>query len=230
MECAPVGSENWKQRLLSGRVDAGFSERVGDFLGRVHMLTRSNAAIQSRFRDQSRFDELRLDAYLRFTARKHPELAPFFDDEVRQLSRARICLVHGDYSPKNVLILPSGGFWVLDWEVAHIGHPAFDCAFCLNHLLIKAQFLPEHREELLEAARAFWAAYRSQSALVTFPHLGRMIGMLMLARVDGKSPLEYVTDDPLKQKLRSIAGKLIQDPPEDLKSLLTAPNGFDEKR
>lgn len=219
MECAPAGSENWKEHLLAGKVDPTFAEKVGDFLGRVHMGTHESVEIGKRFADKSRFEELRLDAYLHFTSRKHQDLQSLFDEEIEKLSDAQISLVHGDYSPKNFLVLPRGGFWILDWEVAHYGHPVFDVAFCLNHLFIKSLVLPQHRDAFLETARMFWAAYRAQSTLVTFPHLGQLIGMLMLARVDGKSPVEYVTANPMKERLRSVAKKLILEPAEDFKLL-----------
>ena len=224
MAIASDGAENWKQCLLRGDVDPGFAEKVGDFLGRLHALTHNDVQIAKRFEDKSRFEELRLDAYLRFTSRKHSDLEPLFTEEIEKLSSARISLVHGDYSPKNFLVLPDGGFWFLDWEVAHYGHPAFDVAFCLNHFLIKSLFLPDCRDSFLEAARLFWAAYRAKSAeagtLVTFPHLGRLTGMLMLARIDGKSPVEYVTSEDLKQRLRTIAKKMILEPVEEMKQLV----------
>jgi len=220
MAVAPEGAENWKQHLLRGEVDAAFAEKIGDFLGRVHALTHEDAKIQKRFADKSRFEELRLDAYLRFSSRQHLDLEPILSEEIERLSAAQIALVHGDYTPKNFLVLPKGGVWILDWEVAHFGDPAFDVASCLNHLLIKSQFLPEHRESFLEAARLFWAAYRARSSLVTFPHLGRLTGMLMLARVDGKSPVEYVTDDRLKERLRQVARKFILEPVEEMKQLV----------
>jgi aminoglycoside phosphotransferase (APT) family kinase protein len=220
MECAADASENWKQQLLRGEVDPGFAERIGGFLGQLHTRTQGDPWIERRFADQSRFDELRLDAYLRFTARKHADLAEHFDEEIKTLSSARVCLVHGDFTPKNFLVLPGGGFWVLDWEVSHFGHPVFDVASFLNHLLIKSLFLPQYRENFFEAARMFWAAYRAKSTLVTFPHLSRMTGMLMLARVDGKSPVEYVKTEELKARLRGMARNLILHPAPNLEELL----------
>lgn len=225
MECAPDPAENWKQHLLRGDIGPGFAERIGEFLGNIHTRTHGDPWIRERFADPSRFDELRLDAYLRFTARKHPNLAAHFHEEINALSTARIALVHGDFTPKNFLVLPGGGFWILDWEVAHFGHPVFDVASCLNHLLIKSLFLPEHREKFFDASRMFWAAYRSQSTLVTFPHLGSMIGMLMLARIDGKSPVEYVKTEELKQRLRTVAKRLILETVDDLSRMLEVVKG-----
>lgn len=219
MEAAPDDAETWKQEMLRGEVDPEFAEAVGDFLGVVHESSSGDASVADRFRDKSRFEELRLDAYLRHTSKFHPQLAERFEEEIERLSEAKICLVHGDYSPKNMLIL-DGGFWVLDWEVAHYGDPVFDAAFCLNHLLIKSLFLPGRREAFFEAARAFWAAYRGRSSLVTFPRLAGLTGMLMLARVDGKSPVEYVRTDDLRARLRTTARRLIEQPAEGMEALI----------
>jgi hypothetical protein len=136
------------------------------------------------------FEAQRVDPYLRTIVRRHPDLAETVDVYVERLLATRRCLVHGDFSPKNVLV-GRDGLWVIDWEVTHRGDPAFDLAFMLNHLLLKAIHRPQGRRDYETCGRAFLEAYAQP---FDPEYVLGLVGCLMLARVDGKSPAEYLSE------------------------------------
>jgi aminoglycoside phosphotransferase (APT) family kinase protein len=196
---------SWKDQLMAGEVRLSIAHELGRRLGRVHRHPDAEAA--RALAGPGYFPELRIEPYYETTAKRHPDLgivANFFPQT----------LVHGDYSPKNILVHQEG-LWVLDHEVAHWGDPAFDLAFMLNHLLIKAFVFADGRYR--DAARTFLDAYEPEPALETrtMYHLA----VLMLARVDGKSPLAYLDDDQ-RRRLRALARQRIQEPAERLASYL----------
>jgi len=213
MECAPAGSETWKEHLMRGAVDVEMARAAGVLLGRIHSTTADVRELASEFADTSFFVELRIEPYLHHAALLHPELAEELGALSTGLSAPGLCLVHGDYSPKNLLVTPEGGLLLLDHEVAHWGQPSFDVAFALSHLCLKAVHFPKAGEYLL-AATAFLKAYRAASSVVdaaTGTMCGGLIAGLMLARVDGKSPVEYLADGD-RDLVRAISGRILRDP------------------
>lgn len=212
MACAPAGGVQWKERLLAGDVDPADGARAGDLLGRLHAASAADPGIAAAFADQTTMLQGRIDPYHRFTAARHPDLAPLIDAEVERLLATRRALVLGDYAPKNLIAYPDR-MLVLDVEVAHWGDPSFDVAFCLNHLLLKALHLPAHRVALADTARSLHAAYASAApGLVDDGAAVAELGVLMVARVDGKSPAEYLDDDS-RALARTVGRSLLLDPP-----------------
>jgi len=190
LECAPEGTITWKKDLLEGKVDPKITEKVAFFLSKFHSGTRDDK-IQHEFSDQSNFIQLRINPYLVRVSERHADLKQQVDEIISGLISKKICLVHGDFSPKNILLLPDGRVWIIDCEVAHYGNPAFDVAFCTNHLILKAIHLSSTRH--LEEARRFWKNYWDNSRWPAQENFTvRVLGALMLARVDGKSPAEYL--------------------------------------
>jgi 5-methylthioribose kinase len=214
---APREWQNWKDLLLSGAVDSTVARRLGDLLATWHRATHSNQQVAQRFTDTEAFDQLRVDPYYRTVMRRWPDLAPTMAPFVERMLDTHACLVHGDYSPKNVLV-GTGGLWVLDFEVAHVGDPVFDIAFLLNHLALKAIHRPSGRGAYEQAAHAFWDTYRSGvpgDLLPPIEYVLGHLGCLMVARVDGKSPAEYLT---AQEKLiaRALGTRLLLQPPRRL--------------
>jgi 5-methylthioribose kinase len=122
--------------------------------------------------------------------------------------------VHGDWSPKNFLV-SAAGVMAIDFEVTHFGDPAFDSAFLLNHLLLKSFYRPEWSAKFSRLAGKFWEVYGSGLPPgcdwiepATLTHLG----CLLLARIDGKSPAEYITEPSLQERVRQFARRLIASP------------------
>ena len=220
MNSAPPGTETWKDRLLRGEISLQVAEAVGRMLGQVHAGSAGHPDLASEFADTSFFDELRIDPYLRYVAAAAPDLAPALDDVAAELLATGACLVHGDFSPKNLLVTPDGHVLLVDHEVAHWGHPAFDVAFVTNHLCLKAVALRAHGSVrgYLEAASTVLDAYAREVGdfdLGIGPFAARTTGALMLARVDGKSPVEYLTDERDRVLVRSIGRGIVLGPPDD---------------
>jgi len=212
---------NWKAELLAGRVDAGVARAVGDMLGRIHAATADDATLARRFANDADFHALRLEPYLVETAREHPALADRLLALVERTAAVRRVLVHGDVSPKNILLGP-GGPVLLDAECACFGDPAFDVAFCLNHFLLKAAHLPAHARELMQAFHAFTAAYWLQVRWEPVPALEQRVATLLpglaLARIDGKSPVDYLTEAQ-RGAVRRAAIALLRETPTSLETI-----------
>ena len=225
MTAAPDGGVNWKDALLAGDVDAAVAGRVGSLLAVMH---RSSSCVGDNvpaelqpFADLDCFVQLRIDPYHRATATAHPDLAAAIEAQARRMLAprdGRRTLVHGDYSPKNVIVNGSGPtaqVFLLDFEVVHLGNPVFDLAFMLNHFTLKAIHRPELAESYNEAARSFWDAYIPAAGDVAEDpaRLERdtvaQLGALLLARIDGKSPVEYITDQTRKESARALARRIL---------------------
>jgi 5-methylthioribose kinase len=204
MEAAPAEWRSWKTLLLEGAADAAIAAWLGALLAVVHSADGDIGSSES-------FEAQRVDPYLRTIQRRHPELADRIGAYVDRLLGTTECVVHGDYSPKNVLV-GDDGLWVIDWEVTHRGDPTFDLAFMLNHLLLKTIHRAQAREGYEACGRAFLEAYGRD---VDMPYLLGLVGCLLLARVDGKSPAEYLTE-PQRERARAAGTALLSDPPGSL--------------
>lgn len=211
MSCVPEGGVLWKEALMRGEVDLKAAGYAGKLLADWHVQAQHNPEVLENFSDNTNFIQGRVDPYHRTTARAQPELAPLINAEVERMLATRQTLVHGDYSPKNLFVYPDR-VMTIDMEVAHYGDPAFDTAFCLNHLLLKAIKFAERHGDYLAAARAFWEAYAAQAG--HFPdveaHTVRELGCLLLARIDGKSKIEYITDEPTRDFVRTLARDILE--------------------
>jgi tRNA A-37 threonylcarbamoyl transferase component Bud32 len=204
----------WKTQLLTGSVDIDAARGVGDLIGRLHAVSAGSSEIARRFATDENFDALRIEPYLRVTAAAHPDLDQRFAMIADRTAHTHLALVHGDVSPKNIL-LGAHGPVLLDAECAWFGDPAFDVAFCLTHLLIKAVKLPEHAGALGRSAHALTAAYLSHlSWEPTERFVARAASLLpaiVLARVDGQSRLDYLSRQQVDQ-VRTLGRALMQDP------------------
>lgn len=218
----------WKAELMAGRVDLAVAERAGAHLGALAAKTRGRPDLAARFATDGLFDALRLDPYLRECSRNHADLAPALDRIIATTAGTREALVHGDVSPKNILVGEDGTPIILDAECAWYGDPAFDLAFLLNHLVVKAIHLPHVRGELVAAARAVVAGRAAadggpQGEAVSARAAALLPG-LMLARVDGKSPVEYL-DEGGRRRVRETARRFIEEPPRELSEVFAAVEG-----
>lgn len=198
MSRAPEGGGNWKQELLAGRIDLDAARRAGELLATVHSDPGDD------FDDPTPLVQGRVDPYHRTAAAANPAVADFVHAEVERLLATREALVLGDWSPKNLLVYPDRVL-ALDFEVAHRGDPAFDVAFMLTHLVMKSIHLPARATRLRSAADAFLVGYGSS---VPEPRVTAELGCLLLARVDGKSPAEYLTE-PERETARALAYDLL---------------------
>ncbi|MBP8255703.1 MAG: phosphotransferase [Opitutaceae bacterium] len=196
MEYLGDSFKNWKSLLLSGQADPVHAVHAGETLGRLHGASWGEPSIAARFDTLVNFHALRIEPYLLTTAARVPGARSFLEMEAQRLGGTRLALVHGDYSPKNLLISPER-LVVLDAECAWFGDPAFDTAFLLNHLHLKALVDRAHPEPFLALVPAFWRSYAAALGSHATPDLEartlRLLLGLMLGRVHGKSPAEYLS-------------------------------------
>ena len=220
MESAAAGAVDWKTRLLRDReLNQATVREVAAILAALVRATAGQTRWQAEFGDQHCFDQLRLDPYYRFTALRHPALGGAFEEAIA-LARTPRAIVHGDFSPKNILTVPGRPAMLIDFEVIHYGDPAFDAAFLLNHLLLKAA---HGVAGMREFAHLFWRELRSALPGLDWlePAAIRHLGCLHLARVDGKSPAEYLTSAQ-QAAVRARAVAMISHPPKTIEEMFAA--------
>jgi aminoglycoside phosphotransferase (APT) family kinase protein len=209
----------WKALLREGVADLRTATAVGDALGRIHAATADRPDIAARFPTDDIFYAIRLEPYLVATGRAHTDLAPRLDALVEITRRTKRVLVHGDFSPKNLLIGHAGPV-ILDAECAWYGDPAFDLAFVLNHLLLKGAWQRQWRARYVDAFAALATAYLAHVAWEPRASCERrtaaLLPGLMLARIDGKSPVEYLPDDAQRDEVRAFARGLLVRPSAEL--------------
>ncbi|HEX7905499.1 MAG TPA: aminoglycoside phosphotransferase family protein [Chitinophagaceae bacterium] len=193
-------SQTWKEDLFKENFVVAVAEQAARVLRNIHEGSMNiPKSEQAKFSDQEYFVQLRINPFHRFLVQKYPELLPSIENLIDELTMRKTCLVHGDFSPKNMLVDKKGNLIILDFEVAHWGNPVFDLAYCIGHLMLKGWYLanPAGALRLIEA---FLETYGKKTDPL-IPHLG----LMLLARIDGKSPVNYITDDNLKNKIRRIA-------------------------
>jgi hypothetical protein len=215
----------WKLLLIKNAVGADFAVAVGSALGRIHAHTARSTYFANWFDNSALFDALRVEPYLVSTANVHQDLREVIRGIASTLIQTRIAVVQGGISPKKILKGPAGPVF-LDAECATYGDPAFDLAFCLNYLFPKCLWHPIYSRSYIEAFDMLLEAY--------FCHLSwkerrafdactaRLLGALLLARVDGKSPAEYLTEDRQREFVRLAARTFLADAELDLARLRRA--------
>jgi aminoglycoside phosphotransferase (APT) family kinase protein len=214
MEYLGEGFVNWKQMLLAGQCNPDDAAQAGRTLGIIHRISSGDAEAARIFDTTENFHQLRTDPYLVTTGRRHPELREYFERETVRLESTRECLVHGDYSPKNILI-GNGRQVLLDCEVAWYGDPAFDLGFLLNHLLLKSlHHAPQDvglQEMVEQAVHGYYAERRlPRDKQSSFDHrTAGLLPLLLLARIDGKSPAEYLRSEREKDFVRGFVTSVL---------------------
>ena len=204
----PDRFSNWKDDLRRGRADPETAAAVGDRLVRIHAACARKPDLAARFDTDEIFLDIRLEPYLMATAKRHPAHATPLHRLVETTRTTKRTLVHGDVSPKNILIGEAGPVF-LDAECAWFGDPAFDLAFCLNHLLLKCLWVPSASADFMACFEALHSTYldgvdwEERSDLEA--RTAAILPGLMLARIDGKSPVEYLTVERDKDRVRSFA-------------------------
>ncbi|MGQ9910269.1 MAG: phosphotransferase family protein [Candidatus Flexifilum sp.] len=226
MEAVPQPHANWKQMLLHGQLVEAHVEQFGWMLAAIHRGAAARRdAIARDLGGCHHFDALRREAYYRYTASQVAQAADFIHRLIDETLDLAITFTHGDYSPKNVLV-HDDRLILLDHEVAHIGDPAFDVGFSTTHLLSKANHLPEHRARFIAAARRYWETYRAELGAVPWrdgveARAPRHTLACMLARIDGRSPLEYLSAEA-RDRQRAIVLRLMADAPASMPDLFAA--------
>lgn len=227
MTAAPVPHSTWKQEMLAGKVSIETAQACGVLLARLHGGSWHQPALATALEDRQYFDSLRLDPYYRFMARsKHVDLAPSLTSLVDECWSQRHCLVHGDFSPKNLLVAGQA-LWLIDFEVGHYGDPAFDLGFFGTHLVLKTLWSGARHTEYAQLVHTFWNAYvatlqsmceagagpTAEELAAVGKRASRHLVSCCLARVDGKSPVDYLSPAQ-QQTVREVMVPLVAAPAE----------------
>jgi 5-methylthioribose kinase len=135
---------------------------------------------------------------------------------IERMLTLKEALCHGDYTPKNILV-HDRGFTLVDYETAHFGDPTMDLGLCLAHLILKAVRRPAGRLAYFALTRAFWRGYNESVELAPKAKWqGRGIehfAVCALARIDGTSPVDYLSEEPNREAVRSLARRILFDGP-----------------
>ena len=212
-EALPEDWRMWKEDLLKGLLNFSSSAKVIDALSTVHNSCAGDKEVKKIFENKEIFYQLRVSPYIEFVVGKHPELSRFSEEVNGFLMDESITLVHGDFSPKNIMT-DGEAVSVLDHEVAHYGHPAFDLAFFSTHFVLKAVKNKAWAAAYLVMLSSMLDRYFKN---VTFMDRGKLESdyvktwaFIILARVDGKSPAEYIVEDFDKELVRKIAFRIFE--------------------
>lgn len=215
----PAAYPNWKVQLRDGFVELATARVVGRRLAAIHNATALRADIAHDFAHDETFYAIRLQPYFGATAEAHEDCAPALRRLIEVTANTKLVLVHGDVSPKNILVGPDGPVF-LDAECAWYGDPAFDLAFCLTHLILKCLWRPGSTSGFLASfdtlAQTYLSAARWEPVGELEARTAAMLPGMLLARVDGKSPVEYVTAASDRDRVRSFAKPLLKEPVKTL--------------
>lgn len=212
IERAPRTTTIWKEDLLSGIIHPEVGANLGSILGQWHKSSSTDIAVLDEFCEDSLFEQLRITPFYRTVAAKHENIAIRVNALIEELEGSKICLVHGDYSPKNILVEKNAHVIVLDFEVAHTGNPVFDLAFLLGHLLCKQEYFAdmEKKEAIATTALEFLKHYEARWEASAAPTLIWHMATIALARVDGVSPVNYLDNAAqvrVRKKTLAILGR-----------------------
>lgn len=216
----------WKADLLAGRVEPSIARTMGGVLAALHASTAGNDALQRRWGDREVFVQLRVDPFYRHVARVHADLSPVLQRLIDEMFAVQACLVHADFSPKNILV-SHDGLTLVDYETAHYGDPAFDIGFFLSHLMLKTVLHADRCAEYLDLARVFWQTYhaalrgacgfsfgqsadsgRDSQSVFERRSVAHLAGC-MLARIDGTSTIDYLPHECDRRFVRSFCRELL---------------------
>jgi 5-methylthioribose kinase len=220
MTAAPRECVTWKSEVLAGRARTDVAESCGALLGHLHCETWHDADLADRLNDRQFFDDLRLDPFYRQVARVHSDLQPAVEQLIDSTWNERHSLVHGDFSPKNLLV--GGGCLILiDFEVGHYGDPAFDLGFFLSHLMLKAFYHAPLEQPYFGLVDSFWKNYLERiSEKVSAHEIDCLVHRAIqnfagcaLARLDGKSKVDYLQVEDRRRQMRQLCRVIFADPP-----------------
>jgi len=212
MSRLPNTCTNWKQDMLEGRIHPEMGEKLGKILAKWHNTTAVDEVIKAKFMEGELFEQLRVSPFYRAVAAKNLNLQAVINSLIEEITTEKIALVHGDFSPKNILATSDNSPIVLDFEVAHTGNPVFDLAFVSAHLLCKTIRTQSAAEKaaITKTAVNFLSSYREDTRISIAKTLPQHVALIALARVEGVSPVNYL-DEPAQQKLVALTNAALLD-------------------
>jgi 5-methylthioribose kinase len=216
MQHAPRDSRVWKERLLAGEADLATAELAGRLLGRIHQVTGEDPTRVHAFRDRTVFEQLRIEPYYCRIQQRRPEVAGAVAPLIDELRTRSDALCHGDFSPKN-LLMHARGLTLVDYETAHLGDPAMDLGFFFSHLLLKTIKHNQRLRSYLDLTVAAWLGYAAEVRFCPVADLVRRgighLGVCLLVRIDGTSPVDYLSEEPKREAVRRLGRWLLWDRP-----------------
>lgn len=229
MQAAPADHVVWKQLLLSGQADSSIAASLGRYLADIHRTTAFDDVLARDWGDTEVFVQLRVDPFYRRISAAFPEVEPAVTAMIDEMFATRICIVHADFSPKNVLVTPTG-ITLVDFETGHYGDPAFDLGFFLSHLLLKTVLFAQRFDDYAGLTEAFWQTYRAglgdlaQQLRFSDADLERRtiahLAGCMWARIDGTSKVDYLRAPAQREAVRRFCRCLFLDPPAGWNNVL----------
>lgn len=232
MEAIDAEHRVWKEDLLNGQVDLRMADILAQFLATVHRETQGLIETESQLADCEVFDQLRVDPFYRYLINRHPDLKPAIDQLVAESLSVKECLVLADFSPKNILITESDGeespqVTLVDFETGHYGDPAFDLGFFLSHLMLKAVLHRNSPASMLDLIKRFWRSYVDGRQIVETSGVQELnrrtvlhLAGCMLARIDGKSPVDYLDEGNQQDFVRDYVRHLFLTPVNDVEAAI----------
>ncbi len=219
LERVPIESTVWKSDLLSDVINPEIAAELGRILASWHNFGEHDEKAREQFMEDSLFEQLRIDPFYRFVADRNPALRPSIDTLISELEGDKTTIVHGDFSPKNMMVGAKDEVYVLDFEVTHVGNPVFDLAFLTAHLLCKFFRASNAREERLlkNCADRFFEEYSKLRKVAS--SFGLHVALIALARVKGKSPVNYLSEDQQRLLVRHTEKILLAGENVDLDNL-----------
>ena len=220
MERLPRDCTVWKSDLLNGVIKPSVGEDLGRILASWHNFGAESKASRDAYMEDTLFDQLRVTPFYRAVAKVNPPLDPRIQELISEISTIKLTLVHGDFSPKNIMVNSKDRPIVLDFEVMHTGNPVFDLGFICAHLLCKYLRTedPAHQKPLRETALAFINSYTKASSIPVATSLPHHVSVIALARVEGVSPVNYL-DEAAKARVQSVTKAAIANPEITFESL-----------
>jgi len=224
LERVPHSATVWKSDLLEGIIYPEIGAKLGHTLATWHNFGRSSEVARKKFSEDLLFEQLRITPFYGTVAGKNPKLSEKIMSLVDELKGEKTTLVHGDFSPKNIMIGQERAVYILDYEVTHTGNPVFDLAFLTGHLLCKffREQNPEKRLSLRQTAEEFLKAYDAQSEIAHAPSLAWHTALIALARVEGTSLVNYLDESAQRLLANHCKSALSREVPIDLLELYAA--------
>ena len=221
LERVPHSATVWKSDLLEGTIYPEIGAKLGHTLATWHNFGRSSEESRKKFSEDLLFEQLRITPFYGTVAGKNPQLSQRIMSLVNELKSEKTTLVHGDFSPKNIMISEAQDVYILDFEVTHTGNPVFDLAFLTAHLLCKFHRAQDsHNRGLLrQTAQDFLKAYDAESEITHAPSLAWHTALIALARVEGTSLVNYLDESAQIGLTKLCKGALSETAPMNLLEL-----------
>lgn len=212
MEGAPADCQLWHDAMMEGKTDAEVAASAGSLLGNIHRLSYLDEEALHEFGDKHFFHELQLSPFYDSVAKVYPKLADKIGAHAALLATSNVCFIHGDFTARNIVVAPHR-LILLDFEAGHFGHPSFDLALMVCHLTLKTVRFREKKEDFMPLIITFWTAYLQSANFENETWHARaclpQLGCILLSRVDGKSPIDYLPDEQDRQRMRALSASLI---------------------